>query len=78
MQLNQTHNKGFKIAILDILKDIKVDMIICLNEDHEGRKTHKIIKWSKTLKVEFNKEVKHLKKIQSEIKLETKNSEYET
>lgn len=48
---------------MDILKDIKVDMIICFNEDYEGRKTYKIIKWFKILKVEFNKEVKYLKKI---------------
>ena len=61
---NKNH---FIIAIVDIFKDLKEDMNKFLNEEHKN--TSNWIKIIQDIKIEFNKEVESLKKIQTERKL---------
>lgn len=73
--LDETQNMDFKLAIMTMFKDLKDDMNKYLNEDHGNRKSklNEIVKTIQDIKVELDKEVQSLKRVQIKINLEMKN-----
>lgn len=70
--LDETQNMDFKIAIMTMFKDLKDHMNKYLNEDHRNRKSklNEIVKTIQAIKVELDKEVQSLKRVQIKINLE--------
>lgn len=73
--LDETQNMDFKIAIMTMFKDLKDHMNKYLIEDLGNRKNklNEIVKTIQDIKVELDKEVQSLKRVQIKINLEMKN-----